>query len=54
MSRSTSRRITRFRSFTRYAPATLWLPAVASRWALLLGFLLSPSTAHAFASWIAR
>ena len=48
-------RVTRFRTFTRYAPERTWLPGVLGyRWALLLGFLLSPSTAHALGLWIGR
>jgi hypothetical protein len=65
MSRRSSGRITRFRTFTRYAPATvrfpraasswaLLFPAGLSRWAMLLAFVTSPSTAHAFVSWISR
>lgn len=55
MSRSPKRRITRFHSFTRYTPdATLAVPFVRSRWLWLVAFLLSPSTAHAIASWLAE
>ena len=48
MSFADTRRVTRFRAFTRYVTPSAWsIVARAWRFVLPLGLLLSPSTAHA-------